>query len=101
MSELPLTPLFDRVLLQRPRQNKIGSIHIPEQYAERNAPTRGLCVAKGASCEEEIEVGKSYVFGQHAGTWVNADGKAVIADDEAEFFVCVDTDLIAEVNENV
>jgi len=100
MSELPLNPLFDRVLLQRPRQTKIGSIHIPEQFAKRNAPTRGMCVATGAACDETIEIGKSYVFGVHAGTWINADGMAVPNDDDGEFFVCVDTDLIAEVNEN-
>jgi co-chaperonin GroES (HSP10) len=97
MSDLPLDPLFDRVLLRRPKQKQIGSIVVPEQYAKRNAPTRGTCVAKGPSCDSTVSVGADYVFGIHAGTWINAEGMAVSNDDEAEFFVCVDTDLIAKV----
>lgn len=100
MPELPLRPLFDRVLLHREQRSQIGSVIIPETVAKRNAPNRGVCVAKGGAADPAIEIGKTYIHGQHAGTWINAEGVAVPDPEEAEYFVVVDTDLIAEVVSN-
>lgn len=100
MSELPLRPLFDRVLLQREKLTHAGSILIPEEAAKRHAPNRGTIVALGPSVDEGLEIGASYIFGAYAGTWINAQGTPLPQGDnveEAEYYVCQDTDLIAEV----
>ena len=96
-----LTPLFARVLMKR-EALKSGKIIITQAAGMRNAPTRGEVIAKGPSADPSIIVGKSYVFGQHAGTWLRADGKVVqnIEGEQGEvYFVCQDEDLICEVTE--
>ena len=100
MEELPLRPLFDRVLLQREKLTHSGSILIPEEAAKRHAPNRGTIVAIGPNVEPGLEVGCAYIFGAYAGTWINAKGSPLLQGDnvaDAEFYVCQDTDLIAEV----
>ena len=96
-----LTPLFARVLMKR-EALKSGSIIITQAAGMRNAPTRGEVIARGPTADPSIIVGKSYVFGQHAGTWLRADGKVVQNVDQESgevFFVCQDEDLICEVTE--
>lgn len=91
----PLSPLGDRVILRRERF-KSSSIIIPEDAARRNAPTRGVVVAKGPACEWPITLGGTYLHGRHAGDWINAEGKAVSPED-GEFYVLAEGDLLAEV----
>jgi co-chaperonin GroES (HSP10) len=93
---MAIKPLFARVLLQR-EVLKSASIIITDSASLRNAPTKGKVIAVGPTADASIEVGKTYVFGRHAGAWLNKDGKPVDKVDDAEFFVCVDEDLICEV----
>ena len=93
-----LKPKFARVLLQRddltPRKSKLL---IPDSAKKRNAPSRGVVIAKGPAASDEIEIGKTYIFGQHAGAFVNEFGLATTDEETAQFFVLQDEDIIAEV----
>ena len=80
-----------------------GAILIPDDVAKRNAPNKGTIVAIGPNADPGVHVGNEYIFGAYAGTWINAAGRVVSdteASKEAEFYVCQDTDLIAEVMTN-
>ena len=94
---MKLEPLFARVLLERERPEKQGSIIIPSDVVKRNAPARGKVIAKGPAADKSIEINSTYIFGQHAGAWINARGMAVPDPGDAELFVCADEDLIAKV----
>jgi len=96
---MKLEPLFARVLLERERPEKLGSIIIPGDAQRRNAPARGRVIAKGPNADKSIEVGSTYIFGQHAGAWINARGMAVPNPDDAELYVTADEDIIAKVIE--
>lgn len=93
---MALQPLFARVLLKR-EVFKHASIIIPNAASLRHAPSRGTVVAKGPTADETVEIGAVYIFGRHAGAWINADGKPVDNEQDAEFFVCQDEDLIVKV----
>lgn len=92
-----LVPLFDRVLLKRDVVEKIGAILLPINQQKRLTATRGVVVSKGPGVHDDIEVGRTYIFGQHAGAWINAEGKPTTDERDTEFFVLTDTDLICEV----
>lgn len=94
-----LQPLFARVLIRRERFASKSSIIIPDDAAKRNAPAKGVVVAVGPTADESVKPGMTVLFGQYAGAWINPDGTAVTRPDEAEFFVCLDEDIIAEVKE--
>jgi len=95
-----LCPLFARVLLERPRLKKVGSIHIPEGLAQtRNAPLKGVVIAKGPTADDSIKVGGTYIFGQHAGAWINSEGKPAADPGEEHYYICADEDLICEVRD--
>lgn len=83
-----LRPLFDRVLLKR-EELKAGSIIIPENAKDRNAPSRGLVLACGPSCTGVVKPGDRVLFGQHAGATLRVDG--------IEVYVTAEEDLIAVV----
>jgi chaperonin GroES len=84
-----ITPLFARVLLKRDSvQTKSKLIIIPEQAEKRLAPTTGIVIAVGPTCDESIKPGQHVVFGQHAGAWVKLPGS------DEEHFVCQDEDII-------
>lgn len=95
-----LEPLFARVLLEREKPGKIGSVHIPEEWAKRNASTRCRVLAKGPTADKSIEIGATYLIGQHAGTWINANGRAVPGPEDAEFYLTADEDLLCKVIED-
>ena len=95
-----LQPLFARVLIRREKfASKAPSIIIPDEAAKRNAPSKGVVVAVGPAADEAIRPGMTVIFGQYSGAWVNPDGAAVTREEDAEFFVCMDEDIIAEVKE--
>lgn len=97
---MKLAPLFARVLMKR-EHLKTFKIIIPDAAAQRNAPCKGKVIAKGPTADECIKIGKDYIFGPHAGTWLTTDGRpASLVDGHAElFFVCQDEDLICEVED--
>lgn len=97
---MELSPLFSRVLIRREKfASKSSSIIIPEDAAKRNAPVKGRVVAVGPTAHESVKEGMTVIFGQYAGAWINADGATVSGPEDAEFFVCMDEDIIAEVKE--
>lgn len=92
-----LQPLFARVLIRREKFASKSSIIIPDEAAKRNAPSKGTVVAVGPETSDTIKPGMTVLFGQYAGTWLNADGTVIAREQDAEFFVCQDEDIIAEV----
>ena len=95
-----LHPLFARVLIRREKfASKQSSIIIPDEAAKRNAPSKGVVVATGPNADKSIKPGMTVLFGQYAGAWINEDGTVVSREQDGEFFVCQDEDVIAEVRE--
>ncbi len=92
-----LKPLFGRVLLRREKAEKIGSIILPDDAAKRHATLKCEVLAKGPQADETIRVGMQVIVGQYAGAWLNAAGNPVPKPDDAEYYVCLDEDIIAEV----
>jgi co-chaperonin GroES (HSP10) len=81
-------PLFARVVLERPRVEKIGSIILPDQVAKKNTPCEGVVLQVGDGCDDRIKkhVGKKVLFAQYAGAWTK------IGDEE--YFFCQDEDIL-------
>ena len=90
-----LKPLFARVVLRRddltPRKS---NLLIPDSVKKRNAPSRGVVIAKGPTASDEVTVGATYLFGQHAGAWINEQGVAAPDDSMEQFYICSDEDLL-------
>lgn len=91
-----LKPLFDRVLLKRPKLEKVGSILIPIDQQKRHATLRCEVIAVGPGVAECIRPGMHVLIGRYAGEWMDSDGNPT---PEGEYYVAVDTDLIAEVDD--
>ena len=78
---MKITPLYDRVLLQRieEQETKKGSIIIPDTAKEK--PMEGKVIAVGAGRVEkdgkrtplEVKVGDRVLFGKYAGTEIKID----------------------------
>lgn len=97
---MKLEPLFARVLLEREHLKTTTTLIIPETAQQRNAPTKGRVIAKGPTASDSVEIGQTYLFGQHAGTWLRADGQpaALGAPTGGDlYFVCSDEDLICKI----
>ena len=92
-----IKPLGSRVVMKRESLTS-DTLIIPDTARQRNAPARGVIVEKGPMCEWPIEEGKTYLHGQFAGAYVNAEGRA-ITDEEDEFYMVDEEDLIAEVRD--
>lgn len=90
-----LKPLFARVVLQRDDLKTKSNLLVPDHIKKRNAPSRGVVIAKGPSASDEIEIGKTYLFGQHAGVYVNEKGIAAPDDTTAQYYLCMDEDILA------
>ncbi len=94
-----IKPLFDLVLLERAKAEKIGSIIVPRDMQKRHATLRCRVVAKGPNADESVPIGAWVLIGIHTGTWINADGRPVADQSTAEFFICQDRDVLAVVGE--
>jgi co-chaperonin GroES (HSP10) len=89
-------PLFARVLLERPKEEKIGSVLLPEESKKRLARLKCQVLAVGPNADPAIKVGQAVLIGRHAGDWINADGLPGIPDDTTkEFFIVQDEDILA------
>jgi chaperonin GroES len=88
-----IKPLFARVLLKRETlQEKLStSLIIPDEAQKRNAPSEGVVVAVGPTCDETIEVGQKVLFGRHAGDYFEVG--------DEEFYILADEDIIATIEE--
>ena len=92
----PLKPLGTRVIMKRDEPKQSGSILIPDQFRKRHAATRGLCVAIGPEVEY-VKEGQEYIWGQHAGAWVTADGYPTTEEHDAQYYALNEEDVIAGV----
>ena len=92
-----LSPLFARVILRREKFNH-SSIIIPDEAQKRNASQCGIVESVGPTCEDEIRalVGKKVLFGLHAGTWIDEDGKSI---PDGDWFICQEEDLLVVIGE--
>ncbi|ANM29497.1 molecular chaperone GroES [Acidobacteria bacterium Mor1] len=89
---MKVTPLYDRVLLQRveEKETKKGSIIIPDTAKEK--PMEGKVIAVGAGRVEkdgqrtplEVKVGDRVLFGKYAGTEIKIDSEEhiILREDE-------------------
>jgi len=95
--KLPFTPWFGRVLLKRDRLKKVGSLLIPDDIQRRHSKARGVVVAIGEQCSETTKnsLGKTVLFGAHAGAWLDANG-VECPDKDADFFLCNEDDILGE-----
>lgn len=82
-----VTPLFARVLLERESIQAKTKILIPPAAEKRNAPARGTVIAVGATADPSIEVGAKVIFGQHAGAYIEIEGR--------ELYIVADEDILA------
>lgn len=96
---MSIRPLFDLVLLERPKAERIGSIIVPRDAQKRHATLRCKVLAKGPNADASIPVDAQVLIGIHTGTWVNADGRPVADHTTAEYFICQDKDILAVVDE--
>lgn len=96
---MKLKPLFARVLLQREKFEKSGSIIIPQDQHKRYASLRCTVLAVGPGADDSIEIGDTVLVGQHAGAWINAEGNPAGDNDEKECFICADEDLLCTIEE--
>lgn len=72
-----IKPLADRVLVEpAPKEEKVGSIFIPETAKEK--PQRGTVVAVGTGKKDEpltVKPGDTVLYGKFAGTELQVEGK--------------------------
>lgn len=72
-----IKPLADRVLVEpAPKEEKVGSIFIPETAKEK--PQRGTVVAVGTGKKDEpltVKPGDTVLYGKFAGTDLQVEGK--------------------------
>jgi len=96
---VPFNPWFDRVLLKRERYTQsAGGLIIPKTAQRTHSRARGEIIAVGEECMDRTKkaVGKTVLFGAHAGAWLDANG-VECDDDKADFFICAETDILGDV----
>lgn len=93
-------PTFARVLLERPRVEKIGKILVPAEAQQRLAFLKCTVFDVGPTCDETIKPGQEVLIGRHAGDWINSDGvPGIPPDDTKEYFIVQDEDILAIVKD--
>lgn len=90
MSEVKITPLHDRVVIEpAPAETKSASgIIIPDTAKEK--PSRGTIIACGPGRKDDpmtVKVGDEVLYGKYAGTEIQIDGK--------DFMIMRETDIFA------
>lgn len=78
MSEVKVTPLEDRVLVEpfEAEEKTASGIIIPDTAKEK--PQKGKIVAAGKGTKDvemQVKVGDTVLYGKYAGTELNVDGK--------------------------
>lgn len=87
MTETVVSPLFARVILERESIQAKTKIIIPATAEKRNAPAKGTVLAVGPTADPSIKVGAKVIFGQHAGGYIEVNGK--------ELYIVADEDVLA------
>lgn len=104
-------PKFGRVLIKREVQEKIGSIILVD--AKRHATCEGVIAALGETAGwvevyqdgtltplKTMNVGDKVIFGRHSGMWLDATYGDKGANDDGQFFICQDADILAVIKED-
>lgn len=88
MTELNYEPLFARVLLEREKKDKIGSIYVPETSQTKYTPEIGKVLKVGPTADDSVKslVGKTVYFAKFAGAWIKID--------DSEYYICQDEDIL-------
>jgi co-chaperonin GroES (HSP10) len=84
-------------LLRREKPDKIGSIHVPQEFAVRQASTKCKVIDKGPQADEQIRIGSNVLIGKFAGEWIDESGSPV---PEGEYFIVQDEDIVAELEDD-
>ena len=85
-----LKPLFARVVIERESIKSKTSLIIPDTAERRNAPAVGKVIAVGPTVDDSVKrlVGKTVIFGMHAGGWFR--------DGDRDVYIVQDEDIVAE-----
>ncbi len=92
MSEVKITPLADRVLVEvaAAEEKTASGIIIPDTAKEK--PQKGKVIAVGNGKKDEpltVKVGDSVLYGKYAGTEVSFEGKEYLIMRESDIFAIV------------
>ncbi len=93
---MSIQPLFARVLLERPKVEKMGAILVPKDSQRRLATLKCKVLAVGPTADSSIKPGMSVLIGRHAGDWISISGMPGVAEDEQ--FIVQDEDILCVVN---
>ena len=101
---MKLVPLFARVLLDRPKKERIGSIILPSIAQKQYASLKCRVLACGQHCEPEIKdlTGKHVLIGRNAGAWLDKDGNPLPHEGDADdvaFFIVQEQDILCAVDD--
>lgn len=96
---MKMRPLFARVLLRREKLARVGSLLVPSDVQKKHATLKCKVIAKGPTADEDVPLGANVLLGRFAGDWINAEGKPVTSEDDDEFFICQDEDILAVLEE--
>lgn len=95
-----IIPKFDKVVIERQKfTSSKGGLIIPEEAQKKYSEAKGIIIALGPDVcrdanltEGQLEIGMKVMFGRFAGDWIELE-------DDREIYVCLDTDIIAEIKE--
>ena len=90
MSNLKITPLHDRVIVEAAmaEEKTASGIIIPDTAKEK--PQRGVVVAAGPGKKDEpmtVKAGDTVLYGKYAGTEINIEGK--------DYLIMRESDILA------
>lgn len=91
---MKVKPLSDRVLVEpvEVETKTAGGIIIPDSVAANVKPQRGTVVAAGAGKKDEpitVKMGDTVLYGKHAGTEIEVDGKKYLIMRETDIFAII------------
>lgn len=92
MSQVNITPLADRVLVEpaAAEEKTASGIIIPDTAKEK--PQKGSIVAIGSGKKDEpltVKVGDQVLYGKYAGTEITVEGKDYLIMRESDIFAIV------------
>lgn len=110
-SELRYQPKFGRVVIKREVQEKSkGGIIMLD--AKRVANCEGVIAALGETAgwvevyedgeripKQTMNIGDKVIFGRHSGAWLDATYGDKGVNDDGQYFICQDADILAVIKE--
>jgi len=92
MSNVKVTPLHDRVIVEAAaaEEKTSSGIIIPDTAKEK--PQRGTIIAVGGGKKDEpmtVKVGDTVLYGKYSGTEVQIDGKDYLIMRESDIFAVI------------